>query len=93
MDLGVLLMFLFSSAFTIWGPVRYSKFLVIPLMLSAHHHLKGILFRRPQVIWSIVLFSGLFITQLAYAWYLKILHTDNPPLSAGVLMLAINLLN
>lgn len=76
-SLGVLLMLLFSSAQTIWGPVRFSKVLAIPLilMMNTRFNIKQI--RPGMITWSVVLLLGLFVTQLGFAWYLTIYHLDN----------------
>jgi hypothetical protein len=76
--IGVLLMFVFSSAVTVWGPVRFSKFLVIPLILSTYSYFKENQIKLVTISWSLILLIGLFISQLAYAWYITILHIDNP---------------
>jgi hypothetical protein len=75
--IGVLLLFLFSSVETIWGPVRYSKFLVMPLMLSVNSYFKEKTIKPVSVSWSILLFAGLFISQLAYAWYMAVIYFAN----------------
>ena len=71
--LAVLAMFLFSSAATIWGPVRYSRFLVIPLILGINSRAAGLKLERTSVVQVISLIIGLFISQLVYAWYTAII--------------------
>jgi hypothetical protein len=75
--MGVLLMFLFSSAYTIWGPVRYSKFLVLPLILIMNSIFKGKRIKPVAIAFSVILLAGLFISQLGFAWYLTVYHLDN----------------
>ena len=76
-SLAVLIMFLFSSAQNVWGPVRYSTFLVIPVVFTVYTFVKEKHFKLNAVLWSSILFLGLYISQLAYAWYIKFLHIDN----------------
>ena len=69
-SLAVLIMFLFSSAATIWGPVRFSRFLVFPLIFffNAHHGLQ--ISKRVSFSLGAIAVFVLFISQLAYAWYI-----------------------
>ena len=75
--LGILIMLLFSSAQTIWGPVRYSKFLVIPIIIILNSLFKDKEIKRSTLSWSLILLFGLFLSQLGFAWYLTVLHLDN----------------
>jgi hypothetical protein len=69
---AVLIMFLFSSAGTIWGPVRFSKLLVMPLILSLNASFQEVRWKPGATYASIALFLGLFLSQLAYAWYIAV---------------------
>jgi nitrate reductase NapE component len=66
---AILLMFIFSSAGTIWGPVRFSKFLVIPFILSLNSYFGEKTIGRLAIGLDVILMIGLFMTQLFYAWY------------------------
>ena len=67
---AILIMLLFSSAGTIWGPIRFSKFLVIPLIFIANSYLEQRKAGRTIKAQVVVLFVGLFISQFVYAWYI-----------------------
>lgn len=66
--LAALIMFFFSSAFTIWGPVRFSRFLTLPLMLGMNHYMEGQTLKRSGIL-TILIVLVLLLTQFAYAWY------------------------
>ncbi len=74
---AVLFMLLFSGAQTIWGPVRFSKILAIPMILILNARFKVEQIKKSTFALSLAMMFVLFVTQLGYAWYITIYHVDN----------------
>ena len=69
-SLAVLLLFVFSSQDTIWGPVRFSRFLIVPFIFIIRDHFEGIFSLRATKLVVSSLIVVLLLTQFAYAWYI-----------------------
>jgi hypothetical protein len=70
-SLAVLILFLVLNRYEIWAAMRYSRLLVIPLMLIANTYARARRFdwRSPAILACL---SILFASQFAYAWYLAV---------------------
>lgn len=66
---AVLILFAVLNQYEIWAAVRFSRLLVIPLMLIANSHfrIKKVAWRSFPVVITLLL---LFLSQFAYAWYM-----------------------
>lgn len=69
LSLGVLTLFVFSSTYTIWGPVRFSRFLSIPLWLILDAYFPEKEGQHGLSKTSLILGAVLLLTQFVYAWY------------------------